>query len=143
MKPLKWVSYPVSSNRNGPVARRSPISTDFAVSIFRLGLPMSNVTVASWPPRENSSAGFGARSVYWPVMLATRSHGRFWIRPTLPLFGVKFRWRAVAGPIAFGSATRSNTSGMNAGVVPDRSTCSMRPATCALVSSLNLNSLNA
>ena len=59
----------------------------------------------------------------------------------LALFGVKFRLRGVAGPMAAGSTLRSNTSGMNAGVVPVRLTCSMRPAICALVVSLNFNSL--
>ena len=59
---------------------------------------MSNVAVASCAPRENNSAGFGARSTYCAVMLPTRSPGRFWIRPTLPLFGVKDGLRAV--PIA-------------------------------------------
>jgi hypothetical protein len=41
----------------------------------RLELPISNVAVASCAPRENSSAGLGARSTYCPVMLATRPHG--------------------------------------------------------------------
>ena len=41
-----------------------------------------------------------------------------------------------------GIAARSNSSGMNAGVVPARLTCSMRPAICALVVSVNFNSLN-
>ena len=75
----------MASNRNGPVALRKPISTDFAVSIVRFGLPISKVAVASCAPRENSSAGFGARSTYCAVMLPTRSPGRFWINPTLPL----------------------------------------------------------
>ena len=79
--------------------------------------------------------------MYWPVMLAARFHGRFWIRPMLPLFGVKFRLRGVAGPIAVGSTLRSNRSGTKAGVVPLKFTCSTRAATCALVISLNLNSL--
>src|SRR5882757_11200653 len=74
-------------------------------------------------------------------MLATRFQGRFWIRPMLPLFGVKFRLRDVAGPIALGSTLRLNTSGMNAGVDPLRSACSMRPAICALVVSVNFSSL--
>ena len=99
---------------------------------------MSKVAVASWAPRENSSAGFGARSTYCAVALPTRSHGRFWIRPTLALFGVNDRLRGVAGPIAVVSA---NVSGMTRGVMPLRFTCSMRPAICALVVLLNLNSL--
>ena len=37
---------------------------------------MSNVPVASWAPRENSSAGFGARSTYCAVRLPTRSCGQ-------------------------------------------------------------------
>ena len=61
----------MASNRNGPVALRKPISTDFAVSIVRFGLPISKVAVASCAPRENSSAGFGARSTYCVVMLPT------------------------------------------------------------------------
>ncbi len=59
----------------------------------------------------------------------------------LALFGVKFRLRATGGPISPGLALRSNNSGMNDGVVPLRLTCSMRPAICAFVLSLNLNSL--
>ena len=50
---------------------------------------MSKVAVASCAPRENSSAGFGARSTYCAVTLPTRFQGRFWMRPTLALFGVK------------------------------------------------------
>ena len=69
---------------------------------------MSKVAVASCAPRENSSAGFGARSTYCAVTLPTRSQGRFWIRPTLALFGVKRRSRGVAGPTLAGSATTSN-----------------------------------
>ena len=43
MKPLNWCSSRSASKRNGPVARRNPTSTDFAVSMLRLGLPMSKV----------------------------------------------------------------------------------------------------
>jgi hypothetical protein len=56
--------------------------------MVRLGLPMSKVAVASWPPRENSSAAFGARSTYCAVMLPTMPPGRSCSRPMLPLFGV-------------------------------------------------------
>ena len=49
---------------------------------------MSKVTVASWPPLENSSAGFGARSTYCAVTLPVRSNGNCWISPMLALFGV-------------------------------------------------------
>ena len=52
---------------------RNAISTDFALSMVRFGLPMSNVAVASCGPRENNSAGFGARLIYCPVRLTTRS----------------------------------------------------------------------
>ena len=65
-----------------------------------------------------------------------------WARPALALLGVKCRLRGVAGPMAAGSTAKSNTSGMSAGVVPERLTRSMRPAICALVVSLNLSSLN-
>ena len=104
-----------SGTARSPAAGRPRPISRFRCS--RLGLPMSKVAVASWAPRENSSAGFGARSTYCAVMLATRSHGRFWIRPTLALFGVKCRLRGVAGRCC-GSPSTSNTSGMNAGVVP-------------------------
>ena len=59
----------------------------------------------------------------------------------LALFGVKLGLRAVGGPMSAGVALRSNCSGMNAGVVPLRLTMSIRPAICALVESVNLNSL--
>ena len=62
-------------------------------------------------------------------------------RNLLALFGAKLRLRAVAGPMAAGSALRSNSPGMKAGVVPVRLTCSIRPAICALVVSLNFSSL--
>src|SRR5438067_11454000 len=103
------------------MGRRSPASTDFATSIVRLGLPLSKVAVASWAPPENNSAGFGARSTYCPVRLATRDHGRSWIRPTLALFGVKLGdTETGANPPAAGS--------VNSRAVPDRSTRSIRPA---------------
>src|SRR5262249_27633782 len=132
----------VSSKRNGPTARRSPASIELAASILRLGLPMSNVAVASCAPLENSSAGLGARSTCCAVMLATRLyHGRFWITPKLALFGVKLGLCGEVGPTLAGSGTTSKVSEGNVGVVPLRLTCSMRPATWALVVSLNLNSL--
>src|SRR5215813_7059842 len=103
---------------------------------------MSNVAVASWAPLENSSAGLGARSTCCAVMLATRfHHGRFWITPKLALLGVKLGLCGVVGPTLAGSVATSKVSEGKLGVVPLRLTCSMRPAICALVVSLNLNSL--
>src|SRR2546423_15078093 len=98
----------------------------------RLGLPMSKVAVASCGPRENSSAGFGARSTYCAVTLATISYGRFWIRPTLALFGVKCRLRGVAGPMLAGAGVTADTSGVEAGGGPGGLTGVMAPANCAL-----------
>src|SRR4051794_40577449 len=100
---------------------------------------MSKVAVASWAPRENSSAGFGARSTYCAVTLAIRSQDRFWIRPMLALLGAKLRLCAVEGPMLAGSTLTSKVAGVEPGVVPVRLTCSIRPAICTLVDLLNAN----
>ena len=57
----------------------------------------------------------------------------------LPLFGVNDGLRAIAAcGLPFGRKSAGKS-----GVVPCRSTCSMRPAICALVVSESLKSLKA
>ena len=125
----------------GPVAFRNPISIDLAVSMPRLGLPISNVTVASCAPRETTPPASVRVRRAEPVMLATSWAGRSWIRPTLALFGVKLQvarcwqdqWRRVDVQLEhLGNKCRRRSL---------RLTRSIRPAICALVVSVNFSSL--
>jgi hypothetical protein len=60
--------------------------------------------------------------------------------PMLALLGVNSGLRPIAGPMLPGTLA-SKMSEVKSGTVPLRLTFSMRPAICALVVSLNLNSL--
>ena len=106
--------------------RLRPISAVLAVSIFRPGLPISNVPGASCGPWANSSSAVGARSMRCRVRLATIHDGRSLITLKLMLLGVK--------PSDCSSSSGSSGGGSKfAGkmpAVPSRRTVSMRPANC-------------